>query len=197
MSKKLNAVIWIIVLISTAALYGDIKHASDPRGKIENITGEGEFVWEIDKQEVADWVKEGTETERNVTIREVRWTVKGGGQNWTFTRITRMGTENEDTIKRERFWVNIIKLDGEWVTRTKYRHRGGTYKEGDTDEVSEKDKGSKYKARCRITGKKVILAIFKKKQGYIFSITKKDGLVKVNFIATHDLRNWTMSYKKQ
>lgn len=197
MNRKLNALIWIIIVISTVALYGDIQHAVDPRGKIENIVGEGDFVWNMDEQKFADCVKEGKETGRNFTIREIRWTVTGGDQDWVFTRITRMGDDNEPTIKRERFRISIIKADGVWVTRTKYRYREGKYKKGDTDEVGEKDKGSKFTASCRITGKKIILAAIKKKQGYIFRITKKDGLMQVNLITTHDLRDWTMSYKKR
>ena len=197
MNRKLNALIWIIIVISTAALYGDMQHAVDPRGKIENLIGEGDFVWDMDEQKFADCVKEGKETGRDFTIREIRWTVTGGEQDWVFTRITRMGDDNEPTIKRERFRVTIIKADGVWVTRTKYRYGEGKYKKGDTDEVGEKDKGSKFTARCRITGKKIILASTKKKQGYIFRITKKDGLMQVNLITTHDLRDWTMSYKKR
>jgi hypothetical protein len=197
MNRKLNALIWIIIVISTAALYGDTQHAVDPRGKIENIVGEGVFVWDMDQQKYADCVKEGKETGRDFTIREIRWTVTGGDQDWVFTRITRMGDDNEPTIKKERFRVTIIKADGVWVTRTKYRYGEGKYKKGDTDEVGEKDKGSKFNARCRITGKKIILASTKKKQGYIFRITKKDGLMQVNLITTHDLRDWTMSYKKR
>jgi hypothetical protein len=60
----------------------------------------------------------------------------------------------------------------------------------------EKDKGRKFTAHCRITSKKIILTLTKKKQGYIFRITKKDGLIQVNLITMHDLRDWTMSYKK-
>ncbi|UCH96378.1 MAG: hypothetical protein JSV88_05880 [Candidatus Aminicenantes bacterium] len=197
MNRKLNALIWIIIVISTVALYGDMQHAVDPRGKIENLLGGGDFVWDMDEQKFADCVKEGKETGRDFTIREIRWTVTGGGQDWVFTRITRMGDDNEPTIKRERFWITLIRVDGVWVTRTKYRYREGKYKEGDTDEVGEKDKGSKFTARCRITSKKIILALTKKKQGYIFRITKKDGLMQVNLITTHDLRDCTMSYKKR
>jgi hypothetical protein len=197
MNRKLNALIWIIIVISTAALYGDMQHAVDPRGKIENLIGEGDFVWDMDQQKFADCVKEGKETGLDFTIREIRWTVTGGDQDWVFTRITRMGDDNEPTIKKERFRVTIIKADGVWVTRTKYRYGEGKYKKDDTDEVGEKDKGSKFTANCRITGKKIILAATKKKQGYIFRITKKDGLMQVNLITTHDLRDWTMSYKKR
>lgn len=197
MKRKLNALIWIIIVISTAALYGDVRHAVDPRGKIENLLGEGEFVWNMDEQKLADCVKEGKETGQDFTIREIRWTVTGGDYDWVFTRTTRMGEDNESTIKRERFRIAILKADGVWVTRTKYRYRVGKYKQGDTDEVGEKDKGSKFIARCRITGKKIILAAAKKKQGSIFKITKKDGLMQVNLITTHDLRDWTMSYKKR
>jgi len=196
MNRKLNALIWIIIVISTAALYGDMQHAVDPRGKIENLVGEGDFVWDMDEQKFADCVKEGKETGRDFTIREIRWKVTGGGQDWVFTRITRMGDDNEPTIKRERFWITILKVDGVWVTRTKYRYRERNYKEGDTDEVGEKDKGSKFTAHCRITSKKIILTLTKKKQGYIFRITKKDGLIQVNLITMHDLRDWIMSYKK-
>ncbi|NIM11727.1 MAG: hypothetical protein GTO45_17345 [Candidatus Aminicenantes bacterium] len=196
MNRKLNALIWIIIVISTAALYGDLQHAVDPRGKIENLVGEGDFVWDMDEQKFADCVKEGKETGRDFTIREIRWKVTGGDQDWVFTRITRMGDDNEPTIKRERFWITILKVDGVWVTRTKYRYRERNYKEGDTDEVGEKDKGRKFTAHCRITSKKIILTLTKKKQGYIFRITKKDGLIQVNLITMHDLRDWTMSYKK-
>jgi hypothetical protein len=200
MNRKFNALIWIVMVISTAALYGDVQHAEDPRGKIENIVGEGEFVWNMDEQKLADCVKEGKETGQDFTIREVRWTVTGGDYDWIFTRITRMGDDNESTIKRERFWISILKADGVWVTRTKYRYSEGKYKEGDSDEVREQDKGKKFTARCRITGKKIILAAFKKKQekqGYLFKITKKDGLLQVNSITTHDLRVWTFSFKKR
>lgn len=196
MNRKLYALIWIIIVMSTAALYGDLQHAVDPRGKIENIVGEGDFVWNMDEQKFADCVKEGKETGRDFTIREIKWKVTGGGQNWVFTRITRMGDDNEPMIKRERVWITILKVDGVWVTRTKYRYRERNYKEGDTDEVGEKDKGRKFTAHCRITSKKIILTLTKKKQGYIFRITKKDGLIQVILITMHDLRDWTMSYKK-
>jgi hypothetical protein len=197
MNRKLQALIWTVIVISTAALYGDIKHAEGPRGKIENLVGEGVFVWNMDQQKLADCVKEGKETGQDFTIREIRWTVTGGDYDWIFTRITRMGDDNDPTIKTERFRISIIKADGVWVTRTKYRYSEGKYKEGDTHEVAEKDKGSKFTARCRITGKKIILAAAKKKQGFIFRITKKDGLMQVNHITTHDLRDWTFSFKKQ
>jgi hypothetical protein len=167
----------------TVALYGDLKHASDPRGKIENITGEGDFVWVMD---------EGKETGPDSTAPEIKWTVKGGDQEWTFTRLTRMKGDNEAVLKNERFWITILKADGVWVTRVKYR-----YKEGETGEVEKKDKGGKYKASCRITGGKIILAAFKKNRGHIFKITKKDGLMRVNLVTTHDLRDWTRSFKKQ
>jgi len=197
MNRQLHALIWIVIVISTAALYGDIQHAEDPTGKIENLVGEGVFVWNMDQQKLADCKKEGKETGQDFTIREIKWTVTGGDYDWIFTRITRMGDDNEPTIKAERFWISIIKADGVWVTRTKYRYREGAYKEGDALEVAEKDKGSKFTARCRITGKKIILAAAKKKQGFIFMITKKDGLIQVNHITTHDLMDWSMSYKKQ
>lgn len=200
MNKKLYTFLWIIMVISTAALYGDVKHAEDPRGKIETLVGEGEFVWNMDEQKLADFVKEGKETGQDFTIREIRWTITGGDYDWIFTRITRMGNDNEATIMRERFWIAILKADGVWVTRTKYRYREGKYKKDDSDEVGEKDKGSKFIGRCRITSKKIILAAFKKKQekqGYIFKITKNDGLMQVNSITTHDLMDWTFSYKKQ
>ena len=187
----------MIIVISTAALYGDVQHAEDPRGKIENIIGEGDFVWNMDEQKLADCIKEGKETGLDFTIREISWTVTGGDYDWVFTRITRMGDDNEPTIKRERFRISILKADGVWVTRTKYRYREGKYKKDDTDEVGEKDKGSKFTARCRITDKKIILAADKKKQGFIFKITKKDGLMQVNLITTHDLMDWTFSYKKR
>ena len=197
MKRKPNALIWIIIVISTAALYGDMQHTVDPRGKIENLVGEGDFVWNMDEQKFADCVNEGKETGQDFKIGEIRWTVTGADQDWIFTRITRMGDDNEPTIKTERFRISIIKADGVWVTRTKYRYREGEYKQGDTHEVGEKDKGSKFTARCRITGKKIILAATRKKQGYIFRITKKDGLMQVNLITTHDLRDWTFSYKKR
>ncbi len=196
MNRKFNALIWIII-ISTAALYGDLQHAEDPRGKIESLIGEGDFIWDMDQQKFADCVKEGKETGLDFTIREIRWTVTGGDQDWVFTRITRMGDDNEPTIKKERFWITIMKVDGVWVTRTKYRYSEGKYKKDDTDEVGEKDKGRKFTASCRITGKKIILAAILKKQGYIFRITKQDGLMQENLITTHDLRDWTMSYKKR
>jgi hypothetical protein len=197
MNKKLNALFCIFMVVSTAALYGDVQHAEDPRGKIENLVGEGDFVWNMDQQKLADCVKEGKETGLDFTIREIRWTITGGDYDWVFTRITRMGDDNEPTIKRERFWISILKADGLWVTRTKYRYNEGKYKEGDTDEVGEKDKGSKFAARCRITSKKIILAAAKKKQGFIFRITKKDGLMQVNRITMHDLMDWSMNYKKR
>ncbi len=200
MDRKLNALIWMIIVISTAALYGDVQHAEDPRGKIENLIGEGEFVWNMDEQKLAECVKEAKETGQDFKIREIRWTVTGEDYDWVFTRITQMGDDNEPTIKRERFWISILKADGVWVTRTKYRYREEKYKKDDTDEVGEKDKGSKFTARCRITDKKIILAAIKKKQekqGYIFRITKKDGLMQVVLITTHDLMDWTFSYKKR
>lgn len=200
MNRKLYTFLWIIIVISTAALYGDVQHAVDPRGKIENLIGEGEFVWNMDQQKLADCEKEAKETGQDFKIREIRWTITGGDYDWVFTRITRMGDDNESTIKRERFWITILKADGVWVTRTKYRYREGKYKKDDSDEVGEKDKGSKFTARCRITGKKIILATTKKKQekqGYIFRITKKGGLMQVNRITTHDLRDWTFSFKKR
>jgi hypothetical protein len=196
MNRKFNALIWIII-ISTAALYGDLQHAEDPRGKIESLIGEGDFIWDMDQQEFADCVKEGKETGLDFTIREIRWTVTGGDQDWVFTRITRMGDDNEPTIKKERFWITIMKVDGVWVTRTKYLYSEGKYKKDDTDEVGEKDKGRKFTASCRITGKKIILAAIQKKQGYISRITKQDGLMQEDLITTHDLRDWTMSYKKR
>ena len=197
MNRKFNALIWIIIIISTTALYGDMKHAEDPRGKIESLVGQGDFIWDMDQQKFADCVNEGKETGLDFSIREIRWTVTGGDQDWVFTRITRMGDDNEPTIKKERFWITIMKVDGVWVTRTKYRYSEGKYKKDDTDEVGEKDKGSKFAASCRITGKKIILAAIQKKQGYIFRITKQDGLMQENLITTHDLRDWTMSYKKR
>lgn len=197
MDRKFISFIWIITVISTVMSYGDIQHAVDPRGKIEHIVGAGDFIWDMDEQKFADWEKEGKETGRDFTISEIRWTVTGGDQDWIFTRIIRMGDDNESTIKRERFRITILKVDGVWITRTKYRYREGEYKKGETDEVGENDKGSKFNARCRITGKKVILASTKKKQGYIFRITRKNGLMQVNFITTHDLRDWTMNFKKR
>ena len=197
MNRKLIALIWIMIFISTAALYGDVQHAEDPRGKIENLLGQGEFVWDMDQQELADCVKEAKETGQDFTIREIRWTITGGDQDWVFTRITRMGDENEPIIKRERFRISILKADGVWVTRTEYRYNEGKYKEGDTDEVVEKDKGSKFTAHCRITGKKIILVVSKKKEEYIFRITKQGELMQVDHITTHDLNDWTFSYKKK
>lgn len=186
-----------MIFISTAALYGDVQHAEDPRGKIENLLGQGEFVWDMDQQGLADLVKEAKETGQDFTIREIRWTITGGEYDWIFTRITRMGDENEPTIKRERFWISILKADGVWVTRTKYRYNEGKYKKDDSDEVGEKDKGSKFNARCRITSKKIILVVSKKKEEYIFRITKQGELMQVNLITPHDLRDWTFSYKKR
>jgi hypothetical protein len=197
MNRKLNALIWIMIFMSTAALYADVQHAEDPRGKIETLVGQGDFVWVMDQQELADLVKEAKETGEDFTIREIRWTITGGDQDWVFTRITRMGDENESTIKRERFWISILKADGVWVTRTKYRYNEGKYKKDDTDEVGEKDKGSKFAARCRITGKKIILVVSKKKEEYIYRITKQGELMQVNLITPHDLRDWTFSYKKK
>jgi hypothetical protein len=197
MNRKLNALIWIMIFMSTAALYADVQHAEDPRGKIETLVGQGDFVWVMDQQELADLVKEAKETGEDFTIREIRWTITGGDQDWVFTRITRMGDENESTIKRERFRISILKADDVWVTRTKYRYNEGKYKKDDSDEVGEKDKGSKFTARCRITGKKIILALTKKKEGYIFRITKQGELMRVNLITTHDLRDWTINYKKR
>jgi hypothetical protein len=197
MNRKLIVLIWIMIFISTAASYGDVQHGEDPRGKIENLLGQGEFVWDMDQQGLADLEKEAKETGEDFTIREIRWTITGGDQDWVFTRITRMGDENEPTIKRERFWISILKSDGVWVTRTKYRYNEGKYKKDDTDEVREKDKGSKFAARCRITGKKIILALSKKKEDYIYMITKQGDLVQVNLITTHDLRDWTINYKKR
>jgi hypothetical protein len=197
MNRKLIVLIWIMIFISTAALYGDVQHAEDPRGKIENLLGQGEFVWDMDQQGLADLVKEAKETGQDFTIREIRWTITGGEYDWIFTRITRMGDENEPTIKRERFWISILKADGVWVTRTKYRYNEGKYKKDDSDEVGEKDKGSKFNARCRITSKKIILVVSKKKEEYIFRITKQGELMQVNLITPHDLRDWTFSYKKR
>lgn len=198
MKRKLSAFIGIILVTSTVTLCGDLRHALDPRGKIENIVGEGDFIWDMDEQKLADCVKEGKETGQDFTIREIRWKITGGDQDWVFTRITQVGDDDKQpTIKRERFWITILKTDGVWVTRAKYRYREGKYKEGDTDEVGEKDSGGKFTARCRITGKKIILALTKQEQGYLFRITKKDGLVQVNLLTAHDLRDWTMSYKRR
>lgn len=197
MNGLLKAVgLWIIIVISTFAMYGDTRHGLDPRGKIENIVGEGDFVWDMDEEKFADCVKEGRETGREFTVRETRWKVTGGDQDWCFTRITRTGEYNALTIKRERFWVTIRKVDGVWVTRLKYRYRNGKYNEGDTDEVKENDKGSKYTTCCRITSKQITLAIAKKKQGDLFRITKKDGLLRVNHITPHNCGDWTMSFRK-
>jgi hypothetical protein len=197
MSRKLNAIIWIIFLISAVALYGDIQHGSDPRGKIENIVGEGSFVWDMDQQKLTEWVKEGKETGRDFTISEIRWAVKGNGQNWVFTRISRMGNDKDATVKRERFWVDLIRVDGLWVTRTKYRFNGGKYQEGDSEEITEKDKGRKYTASCRITGERIILTFIKKKQAHIFRITNKDDSMQVNLITIPDLSDSTINFKKQ
>ena len=198
MKRKLSVLIGIILVTSTVTLCGDLRHAVDPRGKIENIVGEGDFTWDMDEQKLADYVKEGKETGQDFTIREIRWKVTGADQEWVFTRVTQVGDDDkEPTIKRERFRITILKTDGVWVTRTKYRFGEGKYKEGDTDELREKDSGGKFAARCRITGKKIILALTKKKQGYLFRITKKDGLMQVNLLTTHDLRDWTMSYKRR
>lgn len=192
MSKKLSALLWILIFISTAVLYGDVPHASDPRGKIEKITGEGEFVWDMNETKLADCVKEGKEAGKEFTVREITWTVKGGGQDWMFTRTKRMGDDNNSTVKTERFWITIMKADGVWVTRTKYR-----YKEGEAGEVGDKDKGGKFSASSRISGKTIILSLTKKKQGRLFRITKKDGLMQVIYITMPDLIDWTMSYKKK
>ncbi len=197
MNRKYIALIWIMIFISTAALCVDVQHAEDPRGKIENLLGTGDFVWDMNQQEFADCVKEAKETGQDFTIREIRWTITGGDQDWVFTRITRMGDDNEPTIKRERFRISIIKADGVWVTRTKYRYNEGKYKKDDTDEVREKDEGSKFTARCRITNKKIILVLTKKKEEYISRITKQGEIMQENLITTHDLRDWNFSYKKR
>ena len=189
--------IWIIIVISTVTIYGDTQYGVDPRGKIENIVGEGDFVWDMDEEKFPDCVKEAREAGREFTVRETRWTITGGGQDWSFTRITRTGDYKALTIKRERFWIAIRKVNGVWVTRLKYRYRDGKYKEGDTDEVKEKDKGGKYTGCCRISSKQITLAIAKKKQGYMFKITKKDGLMRVDLMTTHDCAAWTMSYRKR
>ena len=198
MSRLLNVVgISVIIIISTFTMFGDTPHGVDPRGKIENIVGEGDFIWDMNEEKFADCVKEARETGRDFNVREIRWTVTGGDQNWCFTRITRMGDYNALTIKREQFRVAILRVDGVWVTRLKYRYREGKHKEGDTDEVKESDKGSKYTACCRISSKQITLAVSRKKQGYIYKISKKDGLMRVNLMTLHDCGTWTMSYKKR
>ena len=198
MKRSIHVVsIWIIIVISTVTLHGDIQHGVDPRGKIENIVEEGEFVWEMDEKKFTGFVKEAGETGKDFTVREIKWIVTGGDQDWSFTRITRMGDYNALTIKRERFWIALRRVDGVWVTRLKYRYRDGEYKAGDTDEVKEKDKGGKYTANCRVSGKQIVLALYRKKKGHVFRITKEDGFMRVDHMTTHDCGAWAMSYRKQ
>ena len=197
MNSKFSALIWLSFVLSTITLCGDLPHALDPRGKIENIVEVGDFVWNMDQQKFSDCVTESKETGQDFTIREIRWKVTGGDQDWVLTRITRMGDDNnEPRTKIERFWITILKADGKWITRTKYRYREGKYKAGDSDEVGEKDSGGKFTALCRITSKKIILAVTKQKQGYILRISKKAGLMQEDLITMPDLKDWTMSYKK-
>jgi hypothetical protein len=197
MKLKCTTLIGIIVFLVTVTLYGDLRHAEAPRGKIEKIAGEGDFLWDKDDPATANFIKEGKEWGPDFSIRESRWEIRGGDQEWVFTLITRLGDDDkEPMIKRERFWVSLLKADGVWITRTKYRYREGKYREDEPGEVEEKDKGSKFSALCRITGTRIILAATKQKQGCIFRITKKDGALQVDQLTIHDLRDWTIRFKK-
>jgi len=197
MNRKLNILFLLFVSILTLSLYGDLHHGQDPRGKTEKIIGEGDFIWNINPQKIAACQEEGKEMGQKFNIKEIRWKVTGENQDWVFTRITQICDDNNATIKRERFWVTIMKTDGEWVTRTKYRFNEGNNQENKNDDVKEKDKGSKFNAHCRITGQKIILAALKKKEGYIFKITLQDGKLQINFIDIHNLQDWTFDYIKQ
>ena len=177
MSRKFNAVIWIVIIFSTLLLYGDVPHDSDPRWKIESIVGEGRFTGQLYQQETT-------------------WTIKGGGQDWVFSCSTPNSEKKEDGVRLERFWITILRVDGKWVSRTRYRYREVAAGKGWT-ELTEKDKGGKFNAKCRITEKKIVLAaITKKKHAYIFRVTKKDSLLIVNRVSLHDLSDWVVSYKK-
>ena len=196
MKRKCKPFIAIFIIFSTAALCADLRHAVDPRGKIEQIVGEGNFAWNIDQQKRNDCLDEAKENGEDFTITDSKWIVTGGNQDWVFTRITRMGEGNDSTIKKERFRITIMKADGVWITRTEYRFRVEKNPKDDTFDVSDKDKGGKFTTRCRITGKKIILAANSRKEGLIYRITQNDGILHVSLITTQDLKDWTMDYKK-
>lgn len=201
MNRKYNVLIRIFfitpaIVALTASTYGDVRHTSDPRDNIKTIAAHGDFVWDLNKTDRFEWVKEAKESGKELKVREIRWTVKGKGQDWVFTRTTRMMEDNKPTIKKEGFWISILKADGVWVTRTKYRYKAGKYKEGDTSEVTLKNKGSKYRAYCRITGKKIILALTRKKKAFIYEISQTDGSMRVHSIAVPGVIDRTIVFKK-
>lgn len=191
MNYKSSALTWLVMLMLAAVLYGDVPHASDPRGKIEKITGEGEYVWDMNQQKQSRLAAEAKEKGEKFNLSGVTWTVKGEGQDWIFTRTMQMEDKTGSKVKAERFWISIIKADGVWVTRTKYRYNE------DGTEVGETHKGGKYTARCRITEEKIVLLLTRKKQGHIFRITNEGGLMRVIHITMPGLIDWSMDYKKQ
>lgn len=176
MIKSTYSLIWTVIIIftSTFTLYGDIRYEADPRGKIEQLTGEGEYLP----------VKEGAG----------KWTFKGADQDWVFTRTTKFKDGGEFEVKRERFWIAIRRVDGVWVTRTKYRYKMGS---SDSIEVTEKDKSGKFSANCRISENKIILSLIRKKQGLIFKITKAGEFIQVNHLSLSSLKDITILFKRQ
>jgi len=188
--------IFVAAISLTTSIHGEVQHAQNPMGKIENILDEGEFVWNIDDTQRADLKKEALELGKTFTVQDMRWAVKGGGQDWVLTRTMRMGDGNDAQVKRERFWITLLKVDGKWVTRTKYRFREGKPGEGETLDVNENDKGGKFSARCRITHKKIILSLTRKKQGYFFKITGNGSAMQVDSFSIQDLTAQTIKFKK-
>ena len=195
----LTRVIFILSAIGviTGTIYAgvEVKHATDPRGKIEKILGEGNFAWAMTDAALAFLADEAKETGIPFTVKETTWTARGGGQDWVLTRVIRMEEDKEPMVRKEKFWISILRVNGIWFTRTKYRYRIDI--EGNTREVTQKDKGGKFTARCLITGKKILLAVTRKKKGYIFKITGSDGLMQVSYISTHQLIERTATFKKQ
>ena len=171
MNSKYCVLTLICILMSSVLLFGEIRYDADPRGKVEQITGVGDYVP----------VNQGVDKK---DINDIRWSFKGGDQDWEFTRVTH--------DKQERFWISILKVDGVWVTRTKYR-----FKEGGSGEVTEKDKSGKFIADCRITEGKVILILNRKKKGYLFKITRIDGNIQINYTNIFNLEDRTINLKKQ
>jgi hypothetical protein len=195
MNNKFYTVLLILIFVPAISLCGDIVHGPDPRGTIEKIAGEWNFTWDLNSQKYKDWVKKKNESGQDFSIQEIKWYIKGKGQNWVFTKITRMGDDINSTIKRERFWVDIIRVDGIWVTRTKYRYNEGKYNKNDSHDVTKNNKGRKFTASCRLMNDKITLSILKKKQARVFRISKKNGLLCVNYITIPDLTDSTFHLK--
>jgi hypothetical protein len=188
--------IFFAATVFTITAHGEVRHAQNPMGNIENILGEGEFVWNINDTQRADLEKEALEMGKTFTVKDIRWTVKGGGQDWVLTRTTRMGEGNEASVKQERFWITLLRVDGKWVSRTKYRFRQAKPREGESLDVNDNDNGGKFSARCRITHKKIILSLTRKKQGHFFKITGNGSSMQVDYFSVQDLAARSITFKK-